>query len=101
MSMSPMAVAPCLRSGMCCQTAPCGYGEAVPGGRACRYLAVDGEVAPGVKVYRCERYDWIKQNVANWHSYPAFGAGCSSTLFNRNRQAIREVQASGRIVSGP
>ena len=82
---------PCVRSGYCCNLRPCPYGEVRsqddPG---CRYLEVEGEIAPGVKVHRCGRYDWIMQNVpeADWKVSPAFGAGCSSPLFNTARDAI-------------
>ena len=82
---------PCIRSGFCCKSAPCLFGEPIPGGRACRYLEVERELAPGVPIHRCGRYEWIMANVDGPEYYPAFGAGCSSTLFNTDRERILAV----------
>ena len=71
---------PCLRSGLCCKIAPCPFGEGTP----CRFL---GGNAPGN--YSCEKYDEIQKHPLAWMS-PAFGAGCSSTLFNPDRDALKE-----------
>lgn len=89
--------AACVRSGFCCKKSPCLYGEAVEGGRACKYLEHDKDLG-GVIQYRCGRYDWIIKNVEGWQYYPAFGAGCGSALFNENRQAIIEILGPPEMV---
>jgi len=74
----------CVRSGFCCKRAPCPYGTAGLDG-ACIHLVPDPASSAGQ--YLCERYDWIrKQPGAEWS--PAFGAGCSSTLFNEDRDRV-------------
>src|SRR3954471_21292837 len=71
----------CVRSGFCCQRAPCAYGAPAETGSGCRYLEAD-EPAADVTTYRCGRYAWILANVPDWQSHPAFGAGCNAPLFN-------------------
>lgn len=82
---------PCMRSGYCCKKAPCGYGAVTsPTDNSCRFLEEAGEIAPGVMQYRCGKYQWIMENVPEreWKFSPAFGTGCSSPMFNDNRNAI-------------
>lgn len=82
---------PCVRSGYCCKVSPCPYGAVKSEtDHSCRFLEVEGEIAPGVPIYRCGRYEWIMQNVpeAHWRVSPAFGEGCSSPLFNTDRNRI-------------
>src|SRR3954468_16211516 len=74
----------CVRSGFCCQRAPCAYGAPATGS-GCRYLESD-ESEAGFTTYRCGRYEWILANVPDWRSHPAFGAGCNAPLFNPNRE---------------
>jgi tetratricopeptide (TPR) repeat protein len=81
----------CVRSGLCCQRAPCAYGEPAEDGNGCRYLEIDVQRA-GATTYRCGRYEWIVANVADWRTHPAFGAGCSAPLFNPNRDALLRAQ---------
>lgn len=78
------AVTPCIKSGFCCTTAPCQYGEWNDNKSACKYLLPANEL--GQKY--CGHFDWIKANVPNWKIYPAFGAGCCSALGNNFRQDI-------------
>lgn len=78
---------PCVGSGFCCKQAPCPYGKALPGSRQCVYLAVWDQSETVATRYRCERYDFIKAQPGSDFS-PAFGAGCSSALFNTDRDAI-------------
>jgi hypothetical protein len=82
---------PCVRSGYCCTKAPCPYGEVKsPTDHSCRFLEPGDEIAPGIQTFRCGQFEWIMANVPerDWKISPAFGAGCSSTLFNTARDAI-------------
>lgn len=79
--------APCIRSGFCCKKAPCGFGKPIEGGTRCVYLEIEAELSPGVPIHRCGIYDKIRQDPSSVYS-PAFGAGCSSTLFNEDRDRI-------------
>ena len=65
----------CVRSGYCCQTAPCPWGVSVDGGVACRFLVGD---TPGG--YSCGRYDEIMELDPGQMVSPVFGAGCCSSL---------------------
>jgi len=87
-----LADAPCVRSGFCCKQAPCIHGKAIsPANSACKYLVGD---RPGY--YSCGIYDWI---VAN-DSFHTFNTGCSSTLFNDDRdEVIVELIALGGMDS--
>lgn len=71
----------CVRSGFCCKRAPCPYGAGVP----CVHLIPDPASAAGQ--YLCARYEYIQQQPGSEWS-PAFGAGCSSTLFNEDRDRV-------------
>jgi len=77
-------VTPCIKSGFCCTTAPCAYGEIAESGKGCRYLTDPNEL--GQKM--CGKYEWIKANVPNWMYYPAFGAGCCMSLGNDMRKKV-------------
>jgi len=77
----------CIRSGYCCQTAPCLWGHAEPGTTVCVHLTGDG---PGR--YACGRYDEIMAADPDQLVAPAFGAGCCSTL-NPVRRRIHTPHA--------
>jgi hypothetical protein len=79
-------LSPCVRSGYCCRVRPCGLGKAEEESSACRYLEVERRVE-GVPIYRCGRYEEIRAQ-PGWELSPAFGAGCSSTLFNEDRERV-------------
>lgn len=81
-----MNIKSCINSGFCCTQAPCLYGEALPD-RSCKYLTPADE---NLRRF-CSRYDWIVANVPDYHLYPAFGSGCSSTIGNTFRKAILEL----------
>lgn len=84
--MENYQTSPCVGSGLCCKTGPCGYGEWNKEKSQCNYLQ-DGLTDNGVTIYRCGRYEYIKQQPGNeW--MPAFGAGCCMSLFNTDRQKI-------------
>ena len=72
----------CLRSGFCCKQAPCPFGKWDAGKHQCAFL--EGDV-PGN--YRCGIYSEIVKDPRSGMS-PAFGAGCSSTLFNDDRTKV-------------
>tara|TARA_B100000029_G_scaffold108309_2_gene99611 strand:+ start:194 stop:439 length:246 start_codon:yes stop_codon:yes gene_type:complete len=70
-------VSECIRSGYCCQRAPCGWGVAEENGTACIYLVGN---KPGE--YECGKYDEIMAASPTLGAdiSPAFGAGCCSSL---------------------
>ena len=82
---------PCVRSGMCCKMAPCGFGERTSeDDPACKYLEGD---RPGE--YSCGIAEEIVKD-PSWKLSPAFGAGCCMNLFNDAREKVfRERRASG------
>lgn len=77
-------IMPCVKSGFCCTKAPCAYGEWNDNKTACKHLADPNHLGQR----DCLRYQWIIDNVPGYEFYPAFGAGCSSTLFNHMRKAV-------------
>ncbi len=79
-------VRPCVGSGFCCIKVPCAYGEWNEDKSACAHLLLPNDIGQR----GCGKYDWIKANVPGWEYYPAFGAGCSSAMFNVLRDAIIE-----------
>lgn len=75
---------PCVRSGLCCKTAICAYGEANEQG-GCKHLLTKFK-GDGYEFFECGRHDWIvHQPGAEW--MPAFGAGCCMALANQLRYA--------------
>lgn len=64
----------CVQCGFCCRQGVCTFG--VWDVDKCRYLGDDD---------RCTVYDLIK-NMPGADVNPAFGAGCSSPLFNERRR---------------
>jgi hypothetical protein len=77
----------CVGSGFCCKQAPCPYGERAPGTGWCIHLAPWQDDHLPLPRYRCGRYEYIRQQPGSeW--VPAFGAGCSSPLFNSDRDRI-------------
>lgn len=78
-----LPIKPCMKSGFCCTKSPCAYGEPNEKG-ACKYLLQPNEFGQ----MACGRYDWIKENVPSWETYPAFGAGCCMPLGNTAREKI-------------
>ncbi len=79
-----LKASPCVRSGFCCKTAICGFGEPNEQG-GCKYLLsmIKGD---GYEFYECGRHDWIIQQPGH-EGMPAFGAGCCMTLSNELRSA--------------
>lgn len=58
----------------------------------------DGLKENEVNIYRCGRYEYIKQQPGN-EIMPAFGAGCCMGLFNENRMAIiKEIKVGNEKV---
>ena len=75
------AIKPCLRSGYCCKKATCvlGLAHGAPS-RGCTFLVGD---SPGE--YSCQL---INEN-PELGSYIAINAGCSSTMFNVDREIAK------------
>jgi len=82
----PITIQPCIRSGFCCKKAPCAYGEVDPKTGWCSSLREVSKIGDA-PIYGCGRYDYIKTQ-PGWEFSPAFGGGCSSTLFNDDREKI-------------
>ncbi len=89
----------CVGSGMCCKTAPCGFGEWLESEHKCKFLTEqlkDNDVV----IYGCGNYDFIvTQPGHEW--MPAFGSGCCMGLFNEARQSIFKEVRNGneKIIS--
>ena len=72
----------CVQCGYCCTKGPCFYGVWDEEKKQCAFLTEDK---------LCSKYEEIKADPNSWSS-PAFGAGCSSPMFNTVRQAkIKEL----------
>ena len=93
----------CVGSGFCCKTAPCYLGmryatkKYTINDHECEYLTKVGDI------YRCGLYlkadDEMKVKISN---ALAFGGGCSSTLFNPERERlIRKMSRSGSSSPSP
>lgn len=67
---------PCVQCGYCCKKSPCPYGTWNKEKQRCEFLTEDN---------LCSKYEKIKADPNSWSS-PAFGAGCSSPLFNTVRE---------------
>jgi len=67
----------CVQCGYCCTRGVCPYGEWDNERQCCAFLTEDK---------LCAKYDEIVADPKSWSS-PAFGAGCSSPLFNEVREA--------------
>jgi hypothetical protein len=80
---------PCLRSGLCCKTGPCAFGEWDAAAQQCRYLQVT-EQSPAFTIYACGKKAEIDALPDHYgaKTNPAFEAGCCMPLFNANREAI-------------
>ena len=80
---------PCLRSGHCCKSGPCAFGERDPGVTQCKFLEVEFRHGD-VEIHRCGKYEEIMAlpPEAGARFNPAFGAGCCQPLFNEPRERI-------------
>ena len=77
---------PCVRSGFCCKQRPCAYGLWNKEQTQCAFLEVEKEF-PDFILYKCGKYEEIK-TLPGSDIHPSFGSGCSSTLFNDDRNKI-------------
>jgi hypothetical protein len=77
---------PCVGSGFCCKVAPCPFGTAGESG-GCVHLVPWAASELRAPRYRCGIHAEIVKDASSEVS-PAFGAGCSSTMFNEPRRAI-------------
>lgn len=86
---------PCVGSGLCCKTGPCGFGLWNVQKHQCEYLEVSyAEKESSVEIFKCGRYDYIKDQPGA-EFMPAFGAGCCMSLFNRDRSNIIAAYKAG------
>jgi hypothetical protein len=82
----------CIKCGYCCSKAICGYGEIEDG--ECKFLKIDDN---RIGTYKCLKYEEIILREKE-EKYPMFGCGCSSTLFNDIRDAVRKnISSSAKI----
>mgnify|MGYP000511781127 CR=1 FL=1 len=90
--------ASCVGSGFCCNKVPCGFGESISAtNKACVHLT-PVETNGKHQRFTCGIYEYIITQ-PGWEFSPAFGAGCCSTLFNPERNAIlREIEDDRRAV---
>ena len=93
MDIPKYKASPCVGSGLCCKTGPCGYGSWTKEKGQCEFLET-GYTAENFEVYRCGRYEFIKVQPGS-DMMPAFGAGCCMGLFNTNRQNIIKAIKAG------
>lgn len=86
-------IRPCLRSGLCCKTGPCAFGEWDRSAHQCKFLQV-AEQGDGYTVYSCGIKNKIEALPKDYGAAlnPAFGTGCCMPLFNENREAIRRLK---------
>lgn len=95
--MDEFKLSPCVGSGLCCKTGPCGYGEWLEQEKRCKYLETS-YTSEEFEIYRCGQYEYIKQQPGN-EIMPAFGAGCCMGLFNSNRnKIIKEINLGNKKV---
>ena len=79
--------ADCVKCGYCCSKRPCHYGRPTsPDGTGCVHLTADR---------LCAIHDEIVADPNSTWS-PAFGAGCSSTVFNTVREEKIRRDGGGR-----
>ncbi|PSV00979.1 hypothetical protein C9J27_02845 [Photobacterium kishitanii] len=81
----------CVRSGVCCKKAPCGYGIWNKTQDACEYLLSDDR-----GIHSCGKYEEISKDESAKFS-PAFGYGCCMPLWNQEREDIIERDYGGKI----
>ena len=81
----------CVRCGYCCKKGPCAWwgepDESQGADGRCVHLIECEDVADGVAIYACARYEEILKAEADVR-YPMFGCGCSSTVCNTYREAV-------------
>ncbi len=87
-------VQPCVRSGFCCKQAICPYGEWDETVRQCKFLAIDNSE---LGTHICLKHEEITE-IEKDSRYPMMGSGCSSTLFNEDRdRVIRKLRGDKGI----
>jgi len=77
----------CVMCGYCCDKVPCCYGAPTDSG-GCVFLSEPNETGQRF----CKKYKEIAADPGSWAS-PAFGAGCSSSLYNDVRDDVLYRQA--------
>ena len=82
----------CVNSGFCCKQSPCPFGEKDERGW-CKHLK-EMKWEGNTPRYLCGIADFISEQPGA-DLCPAFGAGCSSTLFNTDRDSIKKEMKDG------
>jgi len=78
---------PCVQCGYCCSKCACQFGVWDHEARRCEFLTEDKKCALYHKIK-----DWPEAQMS-----PAFGAGCSSSLFNEVRmQKVAQIQRENK-----
>jgi hypothetical protein len=95
--MNEYKASPCVGSGLCCKTGPCGYGEWDTTKKQCAFLETHyKDEVQQVEIHKCGRYDYIKVQPGA-DMMPAFGAGCCMGMFNTARNNIIRLFNKGDI----
>jgi len=81
-------IEPCLQCGMCCKKCPCAYGKWDNVKKQCCFLLLDKQTEE-YTTYKCGIYDEIIKDAQSYFN-PAFGSGCCQSLFNSDRQKIKD-----------
>ena len=85
-------MAECVKCGYCCCVGACPFGDYDPERKRCRFLDDDNT---------CMIYDFIIEQPGAVIC-PAFGTGCSSSLFNERReQKLKEMKERDDEARGP
>lgn len=86
-----LIVRSCVRCGMCCTIAPCGFGEWSSKERKCKFLSFSKRGRA-----RCDKYYEIIKDPSSKFS-PAFGSGCCSPIGNERRVEMIMKFYEGRV----
>ena len=73
----------CVQCGFCCEQGACSHGEWDSLKNRCAHLSEPDK--NGCQF--CNKYQEIKEKEGE-HSFRMFGGGCSSRLFNEQREAV-------------
>ena len=78
-------IKPCVKCGFCCTITNCEFGTWNPKLHKCNFLSEPNSIGQRF----CTKYEEIKKQIPySYMYYPAFGAGCSSTIGNSMRNNV-------------
>ena len=78
----------CVQCGYCCTVRSCGFASYDPEKGQCSALIEDDV---NLKTYKCGEYEKII-TILGHEVCPAFGAGCSSSMFNDVRNEVIKLR---------